>query len=111
MPRTSAVYRPRKPHEQTYYRFVEEHFETPGQIYDEHFARQYSFLRHYVQQVIYRYLDCGILDNGFARARRGECGRRMRIIAFIEDTVNQYIVPWRKTTTNINMVLQTSMRM
>jgi hypothetical protein len=62
--------------------------ETLGQIYDEPFARQYSFLRPYVQQVIYRYLDCGILDNGFARARCGECGRRMRIIAFIEDTVN-----------------------
>ena len=88
MPGTSTVYRPCKPQESAYYQCFEEHFETPGQIYDEPFARQYGFLRPYVRQVIYRYLDCGILDNGFARARCGECGRRMRIIAFIEDTVN-----------------------
>jgi len=34
---------------------------------DEHFSRQYGFWRPYVEQVIYRYLDCGDLHNGFAR--------------------------------------------
>ena len=27
----------------------------------------------YVEKVIYRYLDCGILHNGFARARCCDC--------------------------------------
>jgi hypothetical protein len=36
-------------------------------IYDKHFFSQYSFWRPYVEQVIYCYLDCGNLNNGFAR--------------------------------------------
>ena len=35
---------------------------------------QYGFFRPYVKQVIYRYLDCGILKNGFARVRCEDCG-------------------------------------
>ena len=35
------------------------------QVYDERFARQYGFLRPYVKQVIYRYLDCGVLYFNF----------------------------------------------
>jgi hypothetical protein len=34
-----------------------------------------------VKQVIYRYLDCGILYNGFARVRCGECGHEY-LLAF-----------------------------
>ena len=38
------------------------------QVYDDRFAKQYGFLRLYVKHVIYRYLDCGILHNGFVPA-------------------------------------------
>ena len=31
------------------------------QVYDERFSKKYGFLSPYVKQVIYRYLDCGIL--------------------------------------------------
>ena len=74
MPDVSPVYQPRKPHESPYYQCVEDHFETLEQVYDERFAKQYGFFRPYVKQVIYRYLDCGILHNGFARVRCGDCG-------------------------------------
>ena len=74
MPDTSPVYRPRKPQDSQYYQCVEDHFETLEQVYDERFAKQYGFFRPYVRQVIYRYLDCGILHNGFARVRCGDCG-------------------------------------
>jgi hypothetical protein len=57
----AAVYRPRNPQLSDYYRCVEDNFETFIQIYDEHFSRQYGFWRPYVEQVIYRYLDCGNL--------------------------------------------------
>jgi hypothetical protein len=43
---------------------VEDYFETFVQVYDEHFSRQYGFWRRYVEQVIYRYHDCGDLHNG-----------------------------------------------
>jgi len=74
MPDTSALYLPRKPKDSQYYRCVEDHFETLEQVYDERFSKQYGFFRPYVRQVIYRYLDCGILHNGFARVKCGECG-------------------------------------
>ena len=41
---------------------------------DEHFSRQYGFWRSCVEQVIYRYLDCGDLHNGFARVKCNDCG-------------------------------------
>jgi hypothetical protein len=37
------------------------------QVYDDHFSKQYGFWRPYVEQVIYCYLECGDLHNGFAR--------------------------------------------
>ena len=73
MPDTSPVYRPRKPQDSQYYQCVEDHFETLEQVYDERFAKQYGFFRPYVRKVIYRYLDCGILHNGFARVKCEDC--------------------------------------
>ena len=68
------VYRQRKPQESAYYRCVEDCFETFEQVYQERFEQKYGFFRPYVRQVIYRYLDCGILKNGFARVRCEDCG-------------------------------------
>lgn len=69
LPDIVPVYRPRKPQDSQYYRCVQDHFEEFEQIYDDRFAKQYGFFRSYVKRVIYRYLDCGILHNGFARVR------------------------------------------
>ena len=35
------------------------------QIYDDHFSQHYGFWRPYIEQVVYRYLDCGNIYNGF----------------------------------------------
>jgi len=77
----AAVYRPRNPQSSDYYRCVEDYFETFVQIYDEHFSRQYGFWRPYVQQVIYRYLDCGDLHNDFACVKCKDCGHEY-LLAF-----------------------------
>jgi len=74
MPDISSVYRPRKPQDSLYYRCVEDHFEEFEQVYDERFTTKYAFFRAYVKQGIYRYLDCGILHNGFARVKCKDCG-------------------------------------
>ena len=68
MAETSAVYRPRDSQSSQYYQCVEDHFETLEQVHDERFSRQYGFFRPYVKRVIHRYLDCGILHNGFVPA-------------------------------------------
>ena len=70
----NALYRPRRPQDSSYYHCVEDHFET--------FERVYGFYRPYPRSVIYRYLDCGVLRNGFARVRCGECGHEY-LLAFV----------------------------
>jgi len=77
----SSVYRPRKPQDSPYYQCVEDHLQVFEQVYEERFEKHYGFFRHYVKQVIYRYLDCGILHNGFARVRCGDCGHEY-LLAF-----------------------------
>jgi hypothetical protein len=74
-------YRPRKPQTTAFYQCVEDHFESLEQVYDERFARQYGFFRPYVRNVIYRFLDCGVLHNGFARVRCDSCGHEY-LLAF-----------------------------
>ena len=77
----AAVYRHRNPQLSDYYHCVEDYFETFVGIYDEHFSRQYGFWRPYIEQVIYRYLDCGDLHNGLARVKCKDCGHEY-LLAF-----------------------------
>ena len=65
----AAVYRPRNPQLSDYYRCVEDYFETFVRVYEEYFSRLYGFWRPYIEQVIYRFLDCGDPHNGFARVK------------------------------------------
>jgi len=66
---SAAVYRPRNPQATDYYHCVEDHLEAFIQGYEERFERTYGFFRPYLPQIIYRYLDCGDLYNGFARLK------------------------------------------
>jgi len=77
----AASYHPRRPQDSDYYHCVEDYFETFVHSYDEHFTKQYGFWRPYVEQVIYRYLDCGDLHNGFARVKCKDCGHEY-LLAF-----------------------------
>ena len=58
---TASVYRQRESQNSPYYRCVEDRFEAFEHVYEERFERRYGFFRSYVKQVIYRYLDCGVL--------------------------------------------------
>ena len=69
----AAVYRPRNPQSSDYYRCVEDHFETFGQVYEQRFERRYGFWRPYLQKVISRFLECGDLHHGFARVKCRDC--------------------------------------
>jgi ribosomal protein S27E len=77
----AVVYRPRHPQDSDYYHCVEDYFETFVQGYDEQFSRQCGFWRPYIAQVIYRYLDCGDLQHGFARVKCKDCGHEY-LLAF-----------------------------
>ena len=77
----AAVYRPRNPQLSDYYRCVEDYFETFVRVYEEYFSRQYGFWRPYIEQVIYRFLDCGDPHSGFARVKCKDCGHEY-LLAF-----------------------------
>jgi hypothetical protein len=78
----NALYRPRRPQNSSYYHCIEDHFETFERVYEERFERAYGFYRPYLRSVIYRYLDCGGLRNGFTRVRCGEYGHGY-LLAFV----------------------------
>ncbi len=74
MAKTSPVYKQRNPKTSQYYQCVEDNFEILEEVYDDRFSKQYGYFRPYVKDVIYRYLECGDLHNGFARVKCSECG-------------------------------------
>jgi len=77
---TCRVYRRRRPERAPLYHTVQKHLET-------YLARareghdQCGGVPQYVEGEFRRYLECGILARGFARARCGECGHDF-LIAF-----------------------------
>ncbi len=71
-------YRPRRPSESVLYRCVQQHLETwLGQCRDGH-DDEWS-VPEYVEREFRRYLNCGILAHGFARARCGQCGHDLPV--------------------------------
>jgi len=75
-----ARYARRRPEQTDLYRIVQQHLETYLQL-----AREEDWDGHavpaYAQPEFRRYLECGILSCGFARARCGECGHDF-LVAF-----------------------------
>jgi hypothetical protein len=69
----TRIYQPRQPRESPLYRLVEDHFDTLAQVHEEQFQRRFGRLRHAARRAVEKYLDCGILDQGFARVRCEGC--------------------------------------
>ena len=82
LPRSGpAVYRPRQPQATPLYGLLEARFESVKGEWEERFESRYGFWRGCVDGVVERYLDCGILDHGFARVRCSGCRTDM-LVAF-----------------------------
>ncbi len=76
---TPIPYTPRRPAETPLYQIVQAHLETfLAQAQDESGE---STIPSYVEKAFRRYLECGILAYGFARARCDQCGHDF-LIAF-----------------------------
>jgi hypothetical protein len=78
---TCRIYRPRRPRESPLYRLVETHLEELLRLWPQRFARSHGCLRPVVERVLRRFLECGLLEHGFARLWCGEC-RRSVLVAF-----------------------------
>ncbi len=81
MPLPAAVYRPRNSKQTPYYQCVEDPLETLEQVYEDRFKWTYGFSRTHVKKVMERYLDCGNLQNGFAKIKCEDCGHEF-LLAF-----------------------------
>jgi ribosomal protein S27E len=66
-------YNPRNPRKSQYYRCVEAKFEKLERVWDERYQNKYGYWRPHVIDVIYKYLDCGDLHQGFARVKCDDC--------------------------------------
>jgi len=72
-PVPAGVYRPRRPLASPLYRLLSDHFEHFRGVYEDEFERQQGRWRRVVDVVVERYLECGVLEAGFARVRCDAC--------------------------------------
>ena len=79
-PAACAVYRRRRPERTPLYQSVQGHLETYLALAREGHTDE-DGVPQYVEREFRRYLECGILAHGFARARCGACGHDF-LIAF-----------------------------
>jgi hypothetical protein len=68
-----VVYRPRNPQATALYRLLDCYYEKVKGLWDEFFESRFGFWRSFVEQAVFRYLDCGIFERGFARVRCRRC--------------------------------------
>jgi len=79
--KSTKQYRRRKPQYGPYYQCIEDSFEEFKRSYERDFSQKYGYLRSHIEKVIYQYLDCGILHNGFARVKCHACSHEY-LLAF-----------------------------
>ncbi len=68
-----AIYQQRNPQSTPLYLLVESLYEKVKAMWDERFERSYGFWRGFLDDVVMRYLDCGVLESGFARVYCKHC--------------------------------------
>jgi hypothetical protein len=71
-------YRPRRPQTTAFYRVIADHLETMLQDARDRSAHGYGLPRH-VEQSFRRFLDCGLVERGFARAQCASCRYEMLV--------------------------------
>jgi len=72
----AGIYRPRRPESSPLYQLLEGHYPAAAgfrAVYEERFESQYGFWRPVIEQVVYKFLDCGVLEQGFARVQCSGC--------------------------------------
>ncbi|MFH1008015.1 MAG: transposase [Candidatus Latescibacterota bacterium] len=76
-----ALYRQRRPRSPGLWQALDTRFEEFQAVYDERFETRLGPLRPVVIKRVQEYLQCGILDYGFARVRCPEC-KHEYLVAF-----------------------------
>ena len=79
--RVPAVYKPRQPRKTALYQLMEAHYEDVKAVWEDRFEKAYGRWRGFIDHAVWKYLDCGIEEAGFARLKCCDCGRE-RLLSF-----------------------------
>jgi hypothetical protein len=70
-----ALYRPRQARKTPLYQLVEKYYEDVKAAWEDRFEKKYGRWRGFIDNVVWRFLDCGVEEAGFARLKCESCGR------------------------------------
>ena len=70
--REPALYQPRQARKTPLYQLVEKHYEDVKAVWDDRFEKKFGKWRGFIDNVVWRYLDCGVEEAGFARPKHHE---------------------------------------
>jgi len=92
---TAQVDADRHPERTLIYRVLFHHIDSFLQEYESRFERDYGYLRHIVEEMVYKYLDCGNPKFGFVRIKCSDCGtEKLRMFpARPVDSPNAHLLP------------------
>ena len=62
----ACLYRTRNPRVTALHRLLEAYYEDVKSLWEERFEKKYGFWRGFVDQVVARYLDCGVAEAVYA---------------------------------------------
>ncbi len=80
-PGGATPYLPRRPQASPLCRLLADHFEALTRVYEDRYEPTHGALRSVVAEVEGKFLDCGLLEHGFARVRCAAC-RAEFLVAF-----------------------------
>ena len=80
-PPNCALYRPRSPPATPLCRLLQAHYPEVRDAWEDRFEGRYGVWPAFTDKAVGAYLDCGILELGFARVRCSEC-RSELLLAF-----------------------------
>jgi hypothetical protein len=62
--RSPAIYRPRQARKTALYQLVEKYYEDVKAVWEDRFEKKYGRWRGFIDNVVWRYLDCGVEEAG-----------------------------------------------
>jgi hypothetical protein len=88
--RVPPIYRPRQPRKTPLFQLLEAHYDDVKALWEERFEKTHGRWRGFVDHAVWRYLDCGIAEAGFARLKCCKCPscnakRAAAFAAFLQD--------------------------
>ena len=73
------IYKPRRPSQSPLYALLESLYERVKLVWEERFEKRYGFWKGLWDSAVARYLDCGIIERGFARVVCGKCAEEFLV--------------------------------